>query len=90
MSERHDHAVSHMPTSGTGIAVCECGATMRVVMGKSTEPWHSCRLCCITYDGAMPGTPDVIKHHFCAPKMELLTMDDKSPLSQQAKKGADE
>ena len=52
---------------------------MRVVMGKPTEPWHSCQLCCATYDGAMPGTPDVIKHHFCAPKMELLTMDEEIP-----------
>ena len=42
MTVQHEHAISHMPTSGTGIAVCECGATMRVVMGKPTEPWHGC------------------------------------------------
>ena len=79
-TDKHEHAVSHMPTSGTGIAVCECGATMRVVMGKPTEPWHGCPLCCINYDGPMPGAPvDEIKHHFCLPKMELLTMDEEIP-----------
>lgn len=79
MITMHEHSIFHMPTSGNGIAVCECGATMRVVMGKPTEPWHWCSLCCIAYDGAMPGTPEVIKHHFCAPQMELLTMDEEIP-----------
>jgi len=26
---------------------------MRVVMGKPTEPWHCCPLCCTVYDGAI-------------------------------------
>lgn len=79
MSDHHEHTVAHMPLTGTGIAVCECGATMRVVMGKPTEPWHCCPLCCTVYDGAMPGTADVIKHYFCLPKIELLTMDEEIP-----------
>lgn len=52
---------------------------MRVVMGKPTEPWHCCPLCCTVYDAAMPGTADVIKHYFCLPKIELLTMDEEIP-----------
>lgn len=79
MTARHEHAISHMPTSGTGQAFCDCGASMRVVMFKPTEPWHGCPLCCINYDGPMLGSPDVIKHHFCAPKMELLTQDEEIP-----------
>ena len=75
MSAQHEHAISHMPTSGTGIAVCDCGATMRVVMGKPTEPWHGCPLCCINYDGPMTGEPGFNKYHRCMPLVELLTMD---------------
>lgn len=79
MSDLHEHSIQHMPSSGTGQAFCDCGASMRVVMFKPTEPWHGCPLCCINYDGPMLGSPDVIKHHFCAPKMELLTQDEEIP-----------
>jgi len=34
-----------MPLSGTGISVCECGATRRVEQGKAVEEWHACALC---------------------------------------------
>ena len=78
-TDKHEHIISYMPTSGIGQAFCDCGASMRVVMFKPTEPWHGCALCCVNYDGAMPGTPEVIKHHFCAPQMELLTMDEEIP-----------
>lgn len=43
--DRHEHVVSHMPLTGTGVAVCECGATRRVEQGKAIEEWHACPLC---------------------------------------------
>lgn len=45
MTGRHDHKVHYMPLTGTGIAVCECGATRRMEQGKATEEWHACALC---------------------------------------------
>lgn len=54
MSSRHEHAVSHMPLTGTGIAVCECGATRRVEQGKAVEDWHSCPLCVANAAGDPP------------------------------------
>lgn len=54
MTGHHEHAVSHMPLSGTGIAVCECGATRRVEQGKATEEWHACPLCVARFEGRIP------------------------------------
>lgn len=49
----HEHSASHLPPSGTGVAVCECGATQRVEAGKPAEPWHACPLCVAAFEGTM-------------------------------------
>lgn len=54
MSNRHEHAASHIPMTGTGIAVCECGATRRVENGKPIEEWHACPLCVADSSGESP------------------------------------
>lgn len=41
----HLHAPAHLPPSGTGWAVCECGATLRVEQGKPVGDWHACPVC---------------------------------------------
>lgn len=45
MSMGHEHFASHLPNSGTGVAICECGASRRVENFKPVEPWHTCALC---------------------------------------------
>ena len=42
---KHRHKVAHSPSTALGIAVCECGATARMVNGQLTEEWHTCELC---------------------------------------------
>lgn len=44
-AELHVHEPAHTPASGTGVAVCDCGATVRVVNGKPVENWHTCPVC---------------------------------------------
>ena len=41
----HIHEIEHRPLSGTGYAVCSCGATQRVENGKTFGEWHACCLC---------------------------------------------
>lgn len=41
----HVHDCEHMPKSGTGVAVCSCGATRNVVNGNMVGEWHTCALC---------------------------------------------
>lgn len=45
----HLHAPAHMPQSGTGVAVCDCGATARVSAGKILDGWHTCPVCTHAY-----------------------------------------
>lgn len=47
--ELHVHRAQHMPASGTGVAVCDCGASARVVAGKLAEGWHTCPICTHAY-----------------------------------------
>lgn len=43
--KNHKHESKHFPTTGTGFAVCKCGATIRVEKAKIVGTWHSCSLC---------------------------------------------
>jgi len=45
----HLHAPEHMPSSGTGVAVCGCGASARVLAGKIVDGWHTCPVCTHAY-----------------------------------------
>lgn len=42
------HEAVHWPPSGTGYAVCRCGATLRVERGQPVGRWHVCKLCVVT------------------------------------------
>lgn len=50
----HGHKADHLPPSGTGWAVCECGATARVEKATVIGPWHVCELC-VPIAGKIPG-----------------------------------
>lgn len=52
MSGRHVHVAAHVPPSGTGVGVCECGATARHERGVVVEVWHACQLCVISFDAS--------------------------------------
>lgn len=41
------HTPKHVPASGTGYQVCECGATRRVDNGVPEKYWHECNRCVI-------------------------------------------
>lgn len=41
----HVHAIRHMPSTGTGWATCDCGATIRIEVGRPVGSWHTCELC---------------------------------------------
>lgn len=47
--EIHVHRAQHMPASGTGVAVCDCGASARVAAGKLVDGWHTCPICTHAY-----------------------------------------
>lgn len=52
-AEKHKHAIKHWPqtSSGSGYAVCECGATIAIVNGRPIGTWHECKLCVGGKDG---------------------------------------
>lgn len=41
----HVHEPAYWPLSGTGTAVCDCGATIRMEAGATKGDWHACSLC---------------------------------------------
>lgn len=43
----HQHRVLRLPANfvATGHAVCECGASIRMVRGNTVGDWHACYLC---------------------------------------------
>ena len=42
---KHVHKPEHWPSSGSGYAICECGASIRVKNGYPEGGWHTCALC---------------------------------------------
>ncbi len=44
-AKKHVHTILHWPTAAVGYGACECGATMRVEMGKAIGQWHACKAC---------------------------------------------
>lgn len=67
MSDEHRHSVFHMPPSGTGYAVCECGATMRVESFNPKGEWHSCPLCVARHGLPQEEISEEMYYHYCKP-----------------------
>ena len=64
----HEHTASHLPPSGTGYVVCECGATARCELGRVVSGWHACELC-VQRDGVPQELiSEEIYHHYCKPE----------------------
>lgn len=53
----HQHAAESLPQSGSGYAVCSCGATQRIENGRPIGKWHTCALC--THAWGLPTSPKV-------------------------------
>lgn len=70
MSNDHQHSIVHMPPSGTGYAVCDCGATLRVESFKPRGDWHSCPLCVARHGVPQEMISEEIYHHYCKPDGE--------------------
>lgn len=57
MSETHTHEIQHEPSSGSGYAVCDCGATIQIRNGRPIGDWHTCALCTHSYGLPKRRTP---------------------------------
>ena len=77
MRNDHQHSAWHMPPSGTGYAVCECGATLRVESFKPQGEWHSCPLCVARFGVPQDLITEEVYHHSCKPDRALERKEDE-------------